>query len=74
LRPPLMRQPIGSPETPPTRDDEPADGLPGRPEDESEPATTAGQELQDPRGAGTEPESGPEVEPQAETGADATSE
>ncbi len=76
LRPPVMRQPIGSPETPspPTRDGEPEDGLPGRPEDESEPATTAGQELQDPRGPGTEPESGPEVEPQTEPEADATSE
>ena len=69
LRPPVMRQPIGSPETPspPTRDDEPEGGLPSRLEDESEPVATAGQELDGPQGPGPEPNPGPEVDPGDDT-------
>jgi hypothetical protein len=69
LRPPVMRQPIGSPETPssPTRDDEPDGGIPSRLEDVSEPVATAGQELDGPQGPGPEPNPGPEADPGDDT-------
>ena len=84
LRPPVMRQATGVPETPPAPapgdgpedtlppapGDGPEGGLPGRLEDDSEPGAADGLELHGPPGA--EPDPGPEAGHQDGPGDDTT--